>query len=37
MAENGRVELAMASQSDSGLRFPHDDPAVQRVKFHNHQ
>jgi hypothetical protein len=35
MAENGRVEIALASQSDSELRFPHDDPTVQRVKFHS--
>jgi hypothetical protein len=37
MAENGRVEIALASQSDSELRFPHDDRAVQRVKFHSRQ
>jgi hypothetical protein len=37
MAENGRVEIALASQSDSELRLPHDGSTVQRVKSHNHQ
>jgi len=35
--EYDQAKAAAANQSGSGLRFPHDGPAIQHVKLYRYQ